>query len=269
MTSYYFRTAVEYALSSYDAEDLISGVKRVVRDELHELDPTAGIESTAYYNHSVIPDFVVTWNEFGRKYDRQVFLRPSILSATAGRDIEVLGRSAPVILALRSNSDPIAEASAAEHIANAPDILVTDVNSIAQIAVEAGPREPNPLQLLVKSNLVRGGRGLIVSGAAAQISSAVDYPSTNIDGLEAFEIIVGSLFLSDVAVRLQRAARLLATGTTGDLSLLRWNDAEATSLKAGRLSSAEISILLPYLLGRPGITEDSAYWSYLGSMLTI
>lgn len=269
MTSYDFRTAVEYALSSYDAEDLISGVKQVVRDELHELDPTAGIESTAYYNHSFIPDFVVTWNDSGRKYDRQVFLRPSILSATAGRDIEVLGRSAPVILALRSNSDPIAEESAARHIANAPDVLVTDVNSVAQIALEAGQREPNPLHLLVKNNLVRGGRGLIVSSAADQISSAADYPSGNIDELEAFERIVASLFLSDAAARLQRAARLLAMGSTGDLSLLRRNDTEAPSLRAGKLSSAEIGILLPYLLGRPGITEDQAYWSYVGSMLTI
>jgi hypothetical protein len=269
MTSYDFRTAVEYALSSYDAEDLINGVKRAVHRELHELDPTASIESTAYYNHSVIPDFVVTWNESGQKYDRQVFLRPSILSATAGRDIEILGHSAPVLLALRSNSDPLAEESATRHIANAPDVLLTDVNSVAQIALETESRELSPLHSLVRSNLFRGGRGMIFSSEADRISSAIDYSSGDISELREFERIVGSLFLSDAAARLQRAARLLAVGVTGDLSLLRENDGRVASAKDGKLSGAEVSALLPYLLGRTGITEDPAYWSHFGSMLTL
>lgn len=269
MTFYDFRTAVEYALSSYDAEDLINGVKRAVHQELHELDPTASIESTAYYNHSVIPDFVVSWNESGRKYDRQVFLRPSILSATAGRDIEILGHAAPVLLALRSNSDPLAEESAVRHIANAPDVLLTDVNSIAQIALETDSRELGPLHSLVKSNLVRGGRGLIFSGEADRINSAIDYSSGDISELREFERIVGSLFLSDASARLKRAARLLAVGVTGNLSLLRENDVRVASAKEGKLSGAEVSALLPYLLGRTGITEDPAYWSHLGSILTL
>jgi hypothetical protein len=269
MTSYDFRTAVEYALSSYDAEDLIDGVKRAVHHELHELDPTASIESTAYYNHSVIPDFVVTWNESGRKYDRQVFLRPSILSATAGRDIEILGHSAPVLLALRSNFDPLAEESAVRHIANAPDVLLTDVNSIAQIAAEIDSRELSPLHSLVRSNLVRGGRGLIFSSEADRINSAIDYSSGDINELREFERIVDSLFLSDAAARLQRAARLLTVGVTGNLSLLRENDVRVASARDGKLSGAEVSALLPYLLGRTGITDDPAYWSYLGSILTL
>jgi hypothetical protein len=79
----------------------------------------------------------------GQKYDRQVFLRPSILSATAGRDIEILGHSAPVLLALRSNSDPLAEESATRRIANAPDVLeYREDGSVAPVLERVAPAGP-------------------------------------------------------------------------------------------------------------------------------
>jgi hypothetical protein len=58
-------------------------------------------------------------------------------------------------------------------------------------------------------------------------------------------------------------------GVTGNLSLLRENDVRVASARDGKLSGAEVSALLPYLLGRTGITDDPAYWSYLGSILTL
>jgi hypothetical protein len=269
MTSYDFRTAVEYALSYHDAGDLIQGVKQAVFDELRELDPTAGIENTPYYNHTFIPDFILSWNESGQKTDRQVFLRPSMLSATAGRDVENLGSSAPVLLALRPSSDPDVEGSAVLHIADAPDVLLTDVNAVAQIARRTDSTERNPLHLLVKNNLVRGGRGLITSGIADQVNYVIDRSGDGVSGIREFARMVGNLFVADAATRLERAAQLLEMGITGNLSPLRKHADGPAQAIAGRLSNAEVRALLPYLLSRTEITDDPTYWSHLGSMLTL
>lgn len=269
MTNYDFRGAVSYALSSHDMDHVIEGVKRAVFEELTLLDPTVSIENTAYYNHTFIPDFILTWSELGRQATRQIFLRPSIVSTTAGHDIENLGHNSPVLLALKPSDNSNAERVVSRRIEQSPDVLVTDVNAVADIAVDSGSRQTSPLHSLVRSNLVRGGRGLIVSRTAKKITSSIKQLSDNIRELQEFTNIVGDVFTSDAAIRLRRAAQLLEMGITGNLSQLQSDTGEPAKAISGRLSSAEMRVLLPYLLKHEGITSDPAYWAHIGSMLTL
>lgn len=268
MASYDFGSAVANALSSSDAEGLIEGVKRAVFDELHLLDPTAAIDDTNYYNHSFIPDFVLRWNESGRKTERQVFLRPSIVSAAVGHDIENLGGRSPVLLALKSSVNPRIEEIAERSIALVPDILVTDVSAVAQIGVDPGQQHNAPLRSLVRSNLVRGGRGLLVSETAERLTSATRH-SGDASDLQSFTELVDDVFVSDAAARLHRAAQLLEMGITGDLAVLESDDGEPAQAIGGKLSDAEMRILLPYLLRRRDITADPTYWAHVGSLMNL
>lgn len=269
-SSYDFGAAVANALNSVDAESLIESVKRAVFEELRLLDPTASIDNTNYYNHSFIPDFVLSWNESGRKTERQVFLRPSIMSAAAGHDIENLGHKSPVLLALKPSvgMDPEIEQVAERSIAQVPNTLVTDVNAVARISVDPGKSRNAPLRSLVRSNLVRGGRGLLVSDAAERLTSAIDQ-SDEAGNLQPFTNLVNDVFVSDAAARLHRATQLLEMGITGNLSLLESEDEERAQAIGGKLSDAELRILLPYLLRRSDITADPAYWAYVGSLMTL
>lgn len=268
MNTYDFREAVEYALRSHDGEHLINGVKQAVYNELRELNPSASIENTPYYNHSFIPDFVISWNRSGKKSDRQVFLRPSMLSATVGQDVEALGHNAPVLMALRGSA-PIVEESAARTVAKAPDALLTDVNAIADITFATESKSRNPLHSLVRTNLITGGRGLILSEQANQVNRAIEQSGNSIEQLREFRRLVDSLFSREAAERLGRAASLLEAGVTGQLARLPEVGDDTDADELDKFSGAEAGALLPYLLGRDGMTQDPSYWAFLGSTLTL
>jgi hypothetical protein len=83
-------------MSASRADDLIAGVKDAVFRELTQLDPRAQITSTNYFNHSFIPDFVISWHDgFRETTSRDIYLRTSLQSTTAGRDIEALAEKSP------------------------------------------------------------------------------------------------------------------------------------------------------------------------------
>ena len=197
----------------------------------------------------------------GRKTERQVFLRPSIASAAIGHDIENLGRNSPVLLALKSRPDPEIEEVAERSIALMPDILVTDVNAVAQIAVDPDRGNSAPLRSLVRSNLVEAPEAF---WSLARWSALL----LQLAGLMTRAIFIRSRSSSTtyssamLLPRLHRAAQLLEMGITGDLSSLESEDGEQVQATGGKLSDAEIRILLPYLLRRE---DDNGRSGILGS----
>jgi hypothetical protein len=164
--------------------------------------------------------------------------------------------------------NPEIEEIAGRSIALVPDILVTDVSAVAQIGVDPDLQHSAPLRSLVSSNLVRGGRGLLISDAAERLTSATSR-SDDAGGLQSFTELVDTVFVSDAAARLHRAAQLLEMGITGDLSALESDDGAPVQAIGGKLSDAEMRILLPYLLRREDITADPAYWAHVGSLMNL
>ncbi|GAA2166454.1 hypothetical protein [Actinomadura napierensis] len=267
-----FTAAILNAMDTPDAEEFISRVKATVHAELELLDPTAMIEQTPYYNHSFIPDFVLSWDEAAGKSSRQIFLRSSIRSTTAGNDITALAEQRPVLLALRpARAQQRREVETAqEQILRSPNVLITDAAAVSDFSGDRATID-NPLRTLVRTNLVRGGRGVLVTDTARRLSVGTRNLGEHGEGIAEFTQIIGDVFTSDAATRLQRAAELLEMGVSGDLSRLHGDDLEEGPRRAvgGRLSDAELQVLLPYLLTHPEITSDPAYWSHLGSMITL
>jgi hypothetical protein len=269
MAPYDFRQAIAYAMSGEIAEDVTAGVKDAVYRELHELDPQAVIRTTDYFNHSFVPDFVLSWRDAGRETTRDVYVRSSMRSAVAARDIVTLGKDAPVLLALQTTDDPDVRLSTIRDIEVSPDLLVTDVAALTEIGLEQDNRRSGPLQALVRGNVVRGGRGLIFEDTARRLTAPVDGTASTDDlaALDDFTSIIRNVFSPDAATRLERAAQLLEIGLSGDTSLLAGDG--AAGVVHGRLSDTEMRVLLPYLLDRDDVTDDPAYWLHLGSMLTL
>jgi len=264
------QAAIDEAMTATRAEDIIRGVKQAVHQELEELDPRAKVVSTAYFSHSFVPDFVVTWNEGGRGQRRDVYLRPSLESTVAAHDVQALGEHAPVLLSLRRpETEAVEEAARRDVGVHAPDVLVTGVSALD--AFTSAPAVDAPLQALVRPNLVRGGRGVISGDTAASLHTPLTGTVDDVARLEAFSVLVRDLFVPAAATRLERAAQILEVGLTGDVAGLAatLDDDPAEQLLRGRLSDAEVDVLLPYLLGRADVTQAPAFWAHVGAMLDL
>jgi hypothetical protein len=282
MTSANMRAAVEVALGHAHPEDVINGVKAAVVTELEGLDSTADIRTTDYFNHSYAPDLVLTWREKGRDSIRNIFLRYSLRSAAAGRDIEALGEFGPVLLGLREEPDT---EFIDEVRAEAPRVLLTDVRSLQEInhrSVGPGPggagtvgSARQPLLQLVRGNVMRGGRGLFLSESAdvAALTGAGLEEADEVAGLDSFNAVVRNLFVEDAAARLIRAGQMLRMGISGDTADLRpWllhDEDEPSGVVSGTLSEAELRVVLPYLLSRSDVTDEPLYWAYVGEMVSL
>jgi hypothetical protein len=263
-------SALSSAMSATRMEDVESGVKDLIQDELAVLSPDATVTRTNYFNHTYMPDFVLEWRDQGRTASRPVFLRNAIRPSVA-RDLENLESRDPVVLSLRQPAaddsgqllDVRTRVTAAQHS------LVTDAVSLSRFN---GSRDGTttvtrpPLLELVRANVMRGARGMLTGDEADQLSASasvdLELPSAR-TLLDSFIAGANDFFAEDAAVRLRRAADLLRVGTAGA-------DQPTESLSAtGRLSSSELRVLLPYLLSRPGLSGNRALWLQLGAMIDI
>ncbi|MEU7905293.1 hypothetical protein [Actinoplanes sp. NPDC049118] len=276
---------METALGHALAQDVIDGVKAAVVMELEGLDSAADIRTTEYFNHSYAPDIVLTWRENGRESVRNIFLRYSLGSAAAGRDIEALGEFGPVLLGLREEHDPGIINEVRAEVAEAPRVLATDIRSLDDItdhganggsrALAAVGSAREPLLRLVRGSVMRGGRGLFISESddVAALTGASGEAHDEVAGLDAFNAVVRNLFVEDAAARLIRAGQMLRMGISGDTADLSPSPGddpdEPSGVVRGSLSEAELMVVLPYLLSRDDVTDDPRYWAYVGSMISL
>lgn len=277
MTTPDTRSAITAALSNERSIDVIEGVKAAVVREFEALDPTAIITTTDYFNHSFVPDLIVRWSEAGRAEERPVFLRFTLRSALLGRDVPALSAAGPIVLTLRE--DPADDASreiVRRDVEASPRLLLTEVPALEEaIAVREGVGDRrSPLLDLVKPNIVRGARGLLDASTVQEIAASAtptesDAPGDAAATLERFSTIVGTVFAEDAALRLRRSADILRIGLSENADDLLAMDPNADNLLQGRLSSAELITLLPYLLSRSDVTRSPVFWAQVGSMMDL
>lgn len=260
--------AVAEALNYSQPEDVIDGVKTAVRDELRELDPGVQIEDTHYFNHTYVPDFVVSWGKGHQRHQRAIFLRNSIASPSLKHDVENLEGSSPVLLALRPADGKEVQVPSSKRfnraMRRAGRALVTDVGVVESISGdrEAGAR--SPLAPILGSGLLRGGRGYLDRGKAEVLQAAArpaDDEAPELSG-EFFET-VQQHFAPESAVQLSRAASILRMAFASDFV------GPVGAEQRPMLSDEEIQAILPFVLASPNATENSDFWTYLGSMISL
>ncbi|MBK1785594.1 hypothetical protein [Prauserella cavernicola] len=266
------QNAVASALISDNPDDVIEGIKGAVIAELEKLDPSAEIKKTDYFNHSFAPDLVLSW---GARQDREVYLRYNFRSTQAARDVDLLGGSNPVFFSLDSSHDDSEVADELEgEIERSPNALVTNAPSIDEFAEFDNLKLVResvaaPLFDLFRRNVVRGGKGLIISQTAADLPRyrGSDNLGQDIDYIDRFESTVSRLFREDASLRLRRAASIVRMARTGDIEMLHADEDGGENLVRGKLETDEIRILLPYLLRRAQEEDESTFWEYIGSMV--
>lgn len=165
-----FTQEVRAALDAPDAATARLGVHETVATHLRWLDPSAQIELTGYFNHSSVPDFVLTWEEDGTEglgrypLRRQVFLRHNLQSSRAAGDLNTFARPETTVYLSLDAHEPeeevaLARKAAATHPMAGP--LMTTVSALEALDPPAGTA--GPLLPLVQEVFLRQARGAVFS----------------------------------------------------------------------------------------------------------
>jgi hypothetical protein len=220
--------------------------------ELEQLDSTAKIEDTHYFNHSAIPDFVVSWGADRSK--REVFLRHSYESVDDADDERYLADADAMVVALR----PATEGVRGRNVAPAAGsrLLVTDTAAVDVISARESAHE-RPLTTLVQANFLRGARGHVGPTRAEQLLQMDE--GQNPAGKSAQTLIAES-FAEDAAARITRTAELIALALD--------DQHQVVPRVGGQLSLAELRSLLPWLLRQESARSNAPFWRYVGTLFT-
>lgn len=259
-----FRQAVKSALAQRHYEDVVDGVKATVITELRALDSRAEIHATSYFNHSYMPDLVVSWDDRG-VHRREYFLRLSTSQATLAEEIPRLDDRHPAFVGLLD--DP-SEADVPEDTKSAlerhPSVLLAAGSAIGELKPAA---ESPTLASLLAPALVRGGRGLVTSNAADNLAQAA---TSGFDGVvqlnhaaawasvQAFRTFLQESYASEM----ERSYALVWVGSGGKPDEFPGVIETASSLAVGRLRS-----ILEYFFRSPAI-GDPAFWKRIAGWVT-
>jgi hypothetical protein len=257
-----FEERVTAALDVASAQEAGIRIHEVVANEVRSLDPAAKVELTGYFNHSYVPDLVVTWGGGRQPETRPVFLRHSLRSSRAAGDLTSYERKDKSTLYLSLDREEPAEEAILVGVANRhPEsrVLVTTVPAISELSQASD--QPDPVLGLVRASVIRSAKGAFVESAAERLVLPRERRIESGD-LQAFTETVATSFTEDAVVRINRVFRIVeqALAATPDASLV-----EST----GSLSETEIRELVPYLLGLPEVTQDKAFWSAIARLIDL
>ncbi len=263
-----FSEEIAAARETTDPDSYITQVKLAVRKEFARIDESAHLEDTQYFNHSAVPDFIIKWPD---RTERRLYLRNSFASIVASGDAVRFNPAKPVVLAISSSGGDGREDSGneiAEQSRSAPDTLISDVTAFDAIAGPDGESREvsenvgrgNPVAALVRVNLARGGRGLLT---AQRVSELLDVQPPSPDQPDSYLEELTQNFSPEAVAKISQTAVLVRVALSGDVSSLGAIDAASTNL-----SSSEIFSILPWALDNPEVTDDPAFWRYVGSVIT-
>ncbi|WP_310773402.1 hypothetical protein [Mycobacterium sp. Z3061] len=255
-----FTSELAFARTATDPEIYIERIKLAVRNEFGRIDDAAQLEDTLYFNHSAVPDFVIRWPD---RSERRLYLRNSYESIVAGNDAVRFNDSQPVLLALHSSEEkPAPTAEISQQSQAAPQTLIAgpDAFDMMTDTVTQGETSESPVATLVRTNLPRGGRGLLTPALVEELLN-IGTPASPKDKAPISERLSEN-FLPEAAARIARTANLVEIAFGEDFSAL-------PEPSTASLSQDEVQTLLPWLLTRPDTTRDPRFWQYIGSMLDL
>lgn len=253
--------ALQAARESYVREDYASKVKQVFRKHLELLEPDAEIEDTLYFNHSAIPDFKLTWGRGSKgRSSRDIFLRSSYAAVIAGKDAVQITKGDPVFLSLSTSQEveepgfTMTKADVSHAASQSDHTLLTDAVAFQEFSEPTTSN--NPLSSVVRSNYLRGGRGLVDEPVAERLLLAGDQNDEDLTAL------IKESFFDDAVARMERTALLVQWAKAPDTT------PDELAKIGGTMSTDELRSILPWLLSTATAPRGDSFWKTLGSLFT-
>jgi hypothetical protein len=199
-----FLEALRDATSDNPAAN-ISFIKRLMVEQLRSADATVTVEVTDHFNHSFVPDMLLRWPGVPEK--RQVFLRTGFDLPDLMADVELLAKEKPILVPLSGVQGSRGEAElpdvlgvrSAEH-----STLITDPEGLQAFG---DVRRERPVISLFSHALLQGGRGVLSSEQAQEVSEVV---GEGFDGAQRanFEATDSAVRATEVLLDSQRASQM-------------------------------------------------------------
>ena len=246
-------------LSADDPAQNISKIKAAVVGELKNADSQVHVEVTDHFNHSFVPDLVLSWP--GVSESRHVFLRTSFDVPDLLRDVDVLSQQQPILMPLARVTDTSDSIQGPLRMATrARRILVTDPYGLEALQSEI---ELQPVVSLFSHAVLQGGRGLVSSERARQASNQV---GAGFAGAQTAD-------LETTIVAVETADELLDSHRASQVNRLLhaiWvgSGAPGTTFPGAAGVTAILDAQsLRFILELPEV-NDSGFWARLGRGLT-
>ncbi|MEU5280469.1 hypothetical protein AB0G87_29110 [Streptomyces asoensis] len=254
---------IQNALHQASPEAAIRDVKHVMARELQALDPKTEIKSTDYFNHTFVPDFVLTWGSGSERPTRDVYLRFNIDTPLIQRDLLSLHEESPAFISISGGSshDERAEIIAAEY----DDCLLSSAATLERISNEDSH---TPVTQMLKSSLLQGGKGYLVGESANNVQRAVSQADSALTNLNSAEVdatvrTMNSHFARGFSARIERVMQVLWVSQGGEAS-----EFPGTLESRTALSSNELVEILPFLLSLENISSIE-FWRNLGENINL
>lgn len=237
----------------------IGAIKAAVVDNLRAADNRMKIETTDHFNHSFVPDLVLSWP--GQSENRRVFLRASYRIWDLLRDADLLAVDQPIIMPLvpmREQEDD--GVSALHERTKESRILVTNPYGLEAFAEG---RDAAPVVALLTHAILQGGRGVITTRRAREISGQV---AAGFSGARnaAYEATSAALAVNETNLDPHRASQM------NRLLHALWIGSGAPPSEFPGATGATAALdeeALRFVLEMPDL-EDGAFWRRLGLSLT-
>lgn len=246
-------------------DDSIRTVKQVVANALRALDRTAEIKDTTYFNHSFVPDFVLTWPREQNR-TRDVFLRLDTSEQFLLGDLKYLSETGPLLLGLADL--PAEEERLQSAVAAAGDrpekakrpTMVTEPGAIDELQGAGSSRD---FGHVVPAAVLKGGRGVMTSETAEDMTAAAEvfFGGARQHDPEAVRSTVPSLdqFLDDRQTsRLLNLGRIIWEATGGDPTSF------PTPTELAGVDDAGLRFLL-----EEAPSDDPAFWRSVGRHVSL
>ena len=254
-----FAETINYLTADENPARRITAIKTAVVENLRATDERVKVDVTDHFNHSFVPDLVLSWP--GTTESRRLFLRTSFRAWDLMQDLDMLAADRPILMPLAPIPESNPELDAAlQTRSSSLRTLITDPSGLQAFDRET---ETAPVVSLLSHAILQGGRGLIDSRRAREVSGEVDagfrgartadYETTSI-AVQATEEILDSH-------RAQQLTSLLHAVWVG-------SGAPPTQFPgASGTTTALDAEALMFILELPDL-DDPEFWGRLGHGLT-
>ncbi|MEU9323546.1 hypothetical protein AB0D91_06960 [Streptomyces canus] len=243
---------IDSALDHPDPRQAVERVKDVIQRRLLDVYPTARIVRTDFFNHTYVPDLLMTWSSGTRRSERRVYLRASSDPELLASDVQLFEREQqPLVVPLaRLGSGPARDQL--ETVAEEHHTLVLEPSGLGALPARAPTRTPTAL---ASDAIVEGGRGIMgerqVERFLSMVGSGVEAAREGqADPTRLALAEVSRHTVPDVSRRMSTLMAAMWQGSGRSLSEFPANVPHQTSLDETSLS---------LLLSSPEIT-DEAFW---------
>lgn len=246
-------------IASWD--ESISAVKGTIKNALRRMDPLARIEDTSYFNHSFVPDFVLTWKDDPNRA-RDVFLRLDTSAAFLTGDLNHLARDKPLLLGLTAIGEGSEPESTASLIGRAGESTALVIEPEAVDRFADGVPRANFGQVLPPA-ILKGGRGWVNEPAAEALTTAASDFFGGARTHDADDVIAAAPRLSDYldstqTSRLYHLGRVVWEATGGEPTRF------PMPLQLIGLDDAGLRFLM-----EEAPTDDVAFWRSVGQQVSL